>query len=99
MRTQRGEILQFKGEDLVSAGKGQEFTVLAHVSVRGVGYVRYTKEDGTLIAASLPGEIVPPAPRDGWEDLFEGMEAFREQRYEEAKSFWARRRRILSTGP
>jgi predicted DNA-binding protein len=85
VRTQRGEMLQFKGEDLVPAGKGQEFTVLAHESVRGVVYVGYTKEDGTLIAASLPADIVVPAPRDGWQDLFQGMEAFREQRYDEAK--------------
>jgi hypothetical protein len=103
VRTQRGEMLQFKGEDLVPAGKGQEFTVLAHESVRGVVYVGYTKEDGTLIAASLPAEIVTPAPRDGWQDLFQGMEAFREQRYEEAKKLLGKasqdsQHRVLASG-
>lgn len=68
VRTQRGEMLQFKGEDLAPAGKGQEFAVLAHESARGVVYLGYTKEDGSQIAASLPAEIVPPVPRDGWKD-------------------------------
>jgi hypothetical protein len=83
VRLTRGEELQFQGKKLIDAAKGHEFTVLQQV--QGLAYVGYVKDDGTLVAASVPADALEPLPRDGWQDLLQGMEAFRDQRFEESK--------------
>jgi hypothetical protein len=85
VRLARGEMLMFKGEKFVSGPKGQEFPVLQQDAARGVVYVPFVKEDGSLIAVTVPTEALEPAPRDPWLDLRLGVEAFREGRVDEAR--------------
>lgn len=85
VRLTRSETLLFKGENFLGAPKGQEFTVLQHDFRRGVVYVPFYKEDGSLIAVTLPADALELSPQDGWGDLLQGVEAFREQRFEDAK--------------
>lgn len=90
VRLTRGEMLQFNGKDLTGAGKGQEFVVLKHDSIRKVLYCSYVKEDGSVIAVSIPVEAVEGIARDGWLDLQQGLEAFRDQRFPDARALLAR---------
>jgi hypothetical protein len=90
VRLTRSETLLFKGQNLVGAPKGQEFVVLKPDFAQGVVYVSFVKEDGTLIAATLPGDALESAPPNGWTDLVQGLEAFREQRYEDARRLLVR---------
>lgn len=90
MRLTRGEMLLFKGEALVSGPKGEEFPVLAPDLARGVVYVPFVKDDGTMIAVTLPADAVEVLPRDGWIDLQQGLEMFREGRYEDARRLLVR---------
>ncbi len=85
VRLKQGEMLMFKGADFAGAGKGQEFTVLKFEPRETVAYVAYYKDDGTLIAVSVPASSLEPLPANGWNDLLRGIEAFREQRHEAAK--------------
>ena len=86
----RSETLLFKGQNLVGAPKGQEFPVLKPDFAQGVVYVAFVKEDGTLIAAALPADALTPAPPNGWTDLIQGLEAFREQRYDDTRRLLVR---------
>lgn len=83
VRLTRGEELRFQGKKLVDAAKGHEFSVLQPAA--GMVYVGYVKDDGNLIAATVPSDALEPLPRDGWQDLRQGMEAFRDQRFEDAR--------------
>lgn len=88
VRLTKSETLLFKGENFAPATKGQEFSVLK-VEPTQV-YVGFVKEDGTLIAVTLPVEALEAAPPDQWADLLHGMEAFRDGRYDQSKKLLAR---------
>jgi len=90
VRLTRSETLLFKGQNLVGAPKGQEFVVLKPEFAQGVVYVSFIKEDGTLVAATLPADALESAPANGWTDLLQGLQAFREQRYEDARRLLVR---------
>ncbi|RYD71583.1 MAG: hypothetical protein EOP84_24650, partial [Verrucomicrobiaceae bacterium] len=90
VRLTRSETLLFKGEKFLGAPKGQEFTVIQHDWRRGVVFVPFYKEDGSLVAVTLPGEALEVAAQDPWLDLFHGVTAFRDQRYEDAKRLLVR---------
>jgi hypothetical protein len=84
VRLTRSETLMFNGKTFLGAPKGQEFRVLKHDAARGQVFVAFYKEDGTLIAVSLPAETLEASPPDAWTDLLCGVEAFRDQRYEQS---------------
>ncbi len=90
VRLTRSETLLFKGENFLGAPKGQEFTVLQQDAMKKIVYVAFFKADGSLIAVTLPIDALAPSPPDGWRDLLRGVEAFRDQRYEEARGLLAR---------
>lgn len=81
----RSESLLLEGKYFVGAPKGQEFTVLQHDLRRGLVFLPYVKEDGAVVALSVPPEALEPSPPDAWADLLRGTEAFRDARYEEAR--------------
>ena len=85
VRVTHSEMLVFQGKNFSRAAKGQEFTLLKIDASRKQVFVSFLKEDNTLVALSLPAEAVEPgAPRASL-DLVRGAEAFRDQRYDEAK--------------
>ncbi len=90
VRLTRSETLLFKGENFLGAPKGQEFTVLQHDAMKKLVYVAFFKADGTLIAVTLPADALAASPPDGWRDLLRGVEAFRDQRSDEARGLLAR---------
>ena len=92
VRVTKGEMLLFKGEKFQPATKGQEFTVLKYDAAERRVFVGFLKEDGSLVAVSLPDEAVEAAPPNAWADLVKGAEAFRDQRHEEAKRLFQRAR-------
>ncbi len=47
--------------------------------------VAWVEDDGALIAAAVPADALEPAPHDGWADLLQGAEAFRDGRWEDAR--------------
>lgn len=89
VRTKRGEMMQFQGKDFVSSAKGQEFPVLQDAG-RGVVFLPFVKPDGSMVAVTLPADVLEAVPRDGWLDLLSGLEAFRNGRGDEARQFVAR---------
>ena len=90
VRLNRSETLLFKGENLLGAPKGQEFVTLKEDFSQGVVYVGFIKADGTLIAVTLPAAALDLAPPNGWMDLLQGAQAFRDQRYEDARRLLTR---------
>jgi cytochrome c5 len=90
VRLTRSETLLFKGANFLGAPKGQEFSVLQTDAAKGQVYVSFFKEDGTLIAVTLPADSVEVSPPNGWQDLLRGVEAFRDQRFDEARRLLAR---------
>jgi hypothetical protein len=90
VRLTRSETLLFKGENFLGAPKGQEFTVLQHDAMKKLVYVAFFKADGTLIAVTLPADALEASPPDAWRDLVRGVEAFRDQRFDEARALLAR---------
>jgi hypothetical protein len=90
VRLTRSETLMFKGKNFLGAPKGQEFRVLKHDAVQKLVFVSFYKEDGTLIAVTLPAEALESSPPDAWTDLLSGVEAFRDQRYEQSRQLLAR---------
>jgi hypothetical protein len=88
VRVTRGEMLQFQGKNLVPAPKGQEFTILQYQAMQNTAFVAFYKEDGSLIAVSLPGAALEMAPPNPWSDLLRGAEAFRDQRFDQARRFF-----------
>ena len=90
VRVTHSEMLVFQGKNFSRAAKGQEFTLLKVDASRKQVFVSFLKEDNTLVALSLPAEAVEPgAPRASL-DLVRGAEAFRDQRYDEAKRLLTR---------
>jgi len=90
VRVTRSEMLLFQGKNLAGAAKGQEFTLLKHDAAKKQVFVSFMKDDGTLIAATLPDEAVEPGVVRATSDLVRGVEAFRDQRYDEAKRLLTR---------
>lgn len=90
VRLKRSETLMFNGKNFLGAPKGQEFQVLKHDSVKKQVFVAFLKEDGALIAVSLPADALEASPADGWTDLLSGTEAFRDQRYDQSRRLLAR---------
>lgn len=89
VRLTRSETLLFKGENFLGAPKGQEFSVLQHDAAHGLVYVSFYKEDGTLIAVTLPADALEASPPDAWSDLLRGADAMREQRFDEGRRLLA----------
>lgn len=85
VRVTRSEMLLFQGKNFLGAAKGQEFTLLKHDAGQKLVYVSFLKDDGTLIAVTLPDDAVEPSAPLPSLDLIRGAEAFREQRYDEAR--------------
>ena len=90
VRVTRSEMLLFQGKNLAGAAKGQEFTLLKHDAAKKQVFVSFMKDDGTLVAATLPDEAVEPAVVRATSVLVRGVEAFRDQRYDEAKRLLTR---------
>lgn len=86
----RSEMLLFQGKNLAGAAKKQEFTLLKHDAAKKQVFVSFMKDDGTLIAATLPEDAVEPGVPRATSDLVRGVEAFRDQRYDEAKRLLTR---------
>ena len=88
VKLKRGETLMLNGKKFQQAAKGQEFTVvktdLANV------FVAYTNGDGSVVAPSLPAENVEAITPDGWADIMAGADAFREQRWDDARRLFTR---------
>ena len=90
VRAMHSEMLAFQGKNISRAGKGQEFTLLKHDASRKQVFVSFLKDDNTMIAVSLPADAVEPAPPRASLDLVRGAEAFRDQRFDEAKRLLTR---------
>ena len=90
VRVTKGEMLLFNGENFQPAAKGQEFTVLKHDPATHRVFVSYLKDDDSLIAVTLPDEVLEPAPANAWADLVKGANAFRDQRHDEAARLFQR---------
>ncbi len=90
VRLTRSETLLFKGDNFLGAPKGQEFSVLKDDAAQALVFVSFFKEDGTLIAVTLPADALEPTSPDAWNDLLRGVEAFRDQRVDEARKLLAR---------
>ena len=90
VRVTTGEMLLFKDENFQPAAKGQEFTVLKYDAVARRVFVSYLKDDDSLVAVSLPADVLEPAPPNAWTDLVKGAQAFRDQRPPEAARLFQR---------
>jgi hypothetical protein len=89
VRLNKGETLMFMGKNLLPAPKGQEFTVLKHDPRQNIAFVGFYKEDGSLIAVTLPGSSLELAPPSAWQQIARGLESFRDGGYEDARRFLA----------
>lgn len=85
VRVTRSEMLMFEGKNFLGAPKGQEFALFKHDAIRKRVFVSYLKDDGTLVAVTLPDDAVEPSPPSAARDLLKGAEFFRDQRYDEAR--------------
>lgn len=90
VRVTKSEMLLFKGEKFQPAAKGQEFTVLKHDPATHRVFVSYLKDDDSLVAVTLPQELLEPMPPNAWSDLVKAVAAFRDQRHEEAARLFQR---------
>jgi hypothetical protein len=90
VKVTQGEMLLFQGKNFLGAAKGQEFTLLKRDVAQKRVYVSFMKDDGTLIALTLPEDVVEPGTPLASIDLVRGAEAFRDQRYDEAKRLLTR---------
>jgi hypothetical protein len=90
VKVTQGEMLVFQGKNFIGAAKGQEFTLLKHDAAQKRVYVSFMKDDGTLIALTLPADVVEPGTPLASIDLIHGAEAFRDQRYDEARRLLTR---------
>ncbi len=82
------EMIQINGKNLQQAPKGMEFTVISGVGAAVI--VEFYKEDGTLAPATLPAEALEAGARDAWSDVLRGVQAFRDQHFDESKRTLAR---------
>lgn len=90
VRVTHSETLMLQGKNFAPAPKGQDFSVLQVDNAQGLVYVSYHKDDGSVVAPTLPAGALQPSPPDPWLDLLRGMESFRDQRYDESKRLVAR---------
>ena len=90
VRVTHSEMLVFQGKNFLRAAKGQEFTLLKNDTAQKRVFVSFLKDDNTLIALALPAEVVEPGASPASQDLIRGAEAFRDQRYDEARRRLAR---------
>jgi hypothetical protein len=102
VRLTKSESLMFQGKELTSVGKGGEFAVLKHDSIKRVLFLEYYKDDGTLIAVTAPAEAFESCPPQPWVDLLKGVEAFRDLRADDARRLLARaaqdeQQRVIAT--
>ncbi len=84
VRVVKSEMLLFKGENFQPGAKGQEFTVLKHDAATRRVFVSYLKDDDSVVAVTLPEEVLEPSPPSAWADLVKGVGAFRDQRHDES---------------
>lgn len=80
----------FKGEPFLAGPKGQEFTVLKHEVAKGQVYLAFVQKEGEVIAVTLPDAALELVPPDGWALWLRGTQAFRDQRFDEARKLLAR---------
>ena len=90
VRLARKETLLFNKEPFLAAPKGQEFTVLKHEAGKGPVYLAFVQKEGAVIAVTLPEESLELVNPDGWMLLLRGCQAFRDQRFEDAKKLMTR---------
>jgi hypothetical protein len=90
VRLARKETVLFKGEPFLAGPKGQEFTVLKHEAAKGQVYLAFVQKEGEVIAVTLPDAALELVQPDGWALLLRGTQAFRDQRFEEARRFLGR---------
>jgi hypothetical protein len=90
VRLARKETVLFKGEPFLAGPKGQEFTVLKHEAAKGQVYLAFVQKEGEVIAVTLPDASLELVPPDGWALLIRGTQAFRDQRFEEARKLLGR---------
>ena len=88
VRLRRNETLLFKGESFLPAPKGQEFTVFKQEPGKEV-YVAFIQKDGSVIAVTLPEAALEAVAPDTWTFLQKGSDAFRNQRFDEARKLIA----------
>ena len=88
VKLKRGETLMLNGKKFQQASKGQEFTVVK-TDLTNV-FVAYMKDDGTVVAPSVPTENVDPITPDGWTDIMASADALREQRWDDARRLLTR---------
>jgi len=86
----RSESLMLDGRYHAGGPKGQEFIVLQHDQRRGIVFVPFVKDDGSVIALSVPSDALEPSPQDAWSDLLRGVESFRDGQYDQARRFLLR---------
>jgi hypothetical protein len=98
VRLTRSETLLFKGKNFQGAPKGQEFSVLKYEAAGSLVYVPYYKEDGSLVAVTLPAEALELSPPDAWSDMLRGVGAFRDGRFEQARQLLGRAARDPQQG-
>jgi len=85
VRVARKETLQLKGEPFLGAPKGQEFTVLRHEKGKGPVVLAFLQKEGGVVEVTLPEDSLELVPPDGWALLLRGVQAFRDQRFEDAR--------------
>ena len=84
VRLRRNETLLFKGESFLPAPKGQEFTVFKQEPGKEV-FVAFIQKDASVIAVTLPEAALEAVTPDSWTFLQKGTDAFRDQRFDEAR--------------
>jgi len=99
VRVTKGEMLMFETKNFVRALKGQEFTVLKHDAIRKRVYVSFLKDDGTLVALTLPDDAVEQAQPAASQDLLSGAEAFRDGQHDESRRLILRASQDKPTAP
>ncbi|MGV3532833.1 MAG: hypothetical protein ACO1QR_10725, partial [Chthoniobacteraceae bacterium] len=86
----RSESLLLDGKYYAGGPKGQELVVLQHDQRRGIVFVPFVKDDGAVVALSVPSDALEPSPPDAWSDLLRGVEAFRDGQPDQARHFLLR---------
>lgn len=85
VRASKKDTLNFFGEPLLSAPKGQEFTVLKHQQGSGVVYLAFVQKEGAVVAVTLPEASVEAVPMDAWVLTLRGAQFFRDHRFDDAR--------------
>ena len=85
VRASKKDTLNFFGEPLLGAPKGQEFTVLKHQQGSGVVYLAFVQKEGAVVAVTLPEASVEAVPVDAWMFMLRGAQFFRDQRLDDAR--------------